>query len=326
MPDPLHLEGGIPLDNGVRTQVDPESGYLLVAVVVLVALVLIALSAAAPVVAKDLRRQKEIESQQRAQQYVRAIRLYYRKFHNYPASLDALKQTNNIRFLRQEYVDPLTGKSDWKLIHMGEQKTTIKGFFGQDLGGIPTGGLGSAAGMSSGIGTPIGGTSNTSTIGATSPLASGFSGASTTTTTPGSTGVPGASGATGSTGFSTGGLGGAFGSTGSSGALGGGGAIIGVATALTGNSLTTPNQQTTYETWEFWYDPRIEQLYAKGHMNGGVGSGSLGSQPASGFGTGLNGQPNSPTSSPLGTSSPFSNSPTTTAPTTTTPPATTPQP
>src|ERR1700684_2777891 len=136
-----------------------EDGYMLVAVVVMVALVLIALSVAAPVIAKDLRRQKEIESQHRAQQYVRAIRLYYRKFHNYPASIDALKQTNNVRFLRQEYVDPLTGKSDWKLIHLGEQKTTVKGFFGQELGGIAAGGLGSAAGMNTGVGTPVGGSS-----------------------------------------------------------------------------------------------------------------------------------------------------------------------
>ncbi len=296
---------------------DGEAGYLLVAVVVMVALVLIALSVAAPIVAKDLRRQKEIESQHRAEQYVRAIRLYYRKVHNYPPSIDALKQTNNIRFLRQEYVDPLTGKPDWKLIHMGEQKTTIKSFFGQELAGIASGGLGSAAGMSSGIGTPIGGTagtSSTSTIGATSPLASGFSGASTTTTTPGTAGLTGSFGSTGSTG-----------STGSSG-IGGGGAIVGVDTAATGNSLTTPNQQTTYETWEFWYDPRIEQLYAKGKQNAGMGSGALGSQPASGVGTGINGQPNGTGSSPFGTSSPFSSSPTTGSPSTNSPTTSAPQP
>ncbi len=280
---------------------------MLVAVIVMVALVLIALSVAAPVVAKDLRRQKEIESQHRAQQYVRAIRLYYRKTHTYPPSIDALKNTNNIRFLRQEYVDPLTGKSDWKLLHLGEQKTTVKGFFGQELGGIASSGLGSAAGMSSGIGTPIGGTNSTSTIGATSPLAGGFQGASTTSTTPGSSGgLFGSSGATGSTGSS---------------GLGGGGAIIGVGTARTGTSISTPNQQSTYDTWEFWYDPRIEQLYQKGQTNAGMGSGALGSQPASSFGTGINGQPNGATGSTFGNSftSPTSTSPTSTSPATTSP-------
>ncbi len=272
------------------TEADREAGYMLVAVIVMVALVLIALSVAAPVVAKDLRRQKEIESQHRAQQYVRAIRLFYRKTHTYPANIDALKNTNNVRFLRQEYVDPLTGKSDWKIIHLGEQKTTVKGFFGQELGGIASSGLGSAAGMASGVGTPIGGgTSSTSTIGATSPLTGGFQGASITSTT----GAFGSSGATGS--------------TGSSGLGGGGGAIIGVGTARTGNSISTPNKQTTYDSWEFWYDPRIEQLYQKGQTNAGIGSGAPGSQPASSMGTGINGQPNGSTgafgspSTPIGT-------------------------
>lgn len=248
---------------------------MLVAVIAMVAFVLIALSVAAPVVAKDLRRQKEIESQHRAQQYVRAIRLYYRKTHAYPPSIDALKSTNNVRFLRQEYVDPLTGKSDWKLIHMGEQKTTVKGFFGQELGGIASGGLGSAAGMNAGVGSAIGGGSTTSTIGATSALMGGFQGASTTI--GGSTGAFGSSGATGSTGSS---------------GLGGGGAIIGVSPGKTGNSISTPNQQTTYESWEFWYDPRIEQLYQKGVTNAGIGTGALNSKSASSFGTSLSGTPN----------------------------------
>ena len=39
---------------------DPEAGYLLLAMVVMVALVLIALSVAAPVVARELRRDKEL--------------------------------------------------------------------------------------------------------------------------------------------------------------------------------------------------------------------------------------------------------------------------
>ena len=55
---------------------------MLLAVIVMVALVLIALAVAAPVVARDLRRDKEVESMHRAEQYVRAIRLYQRKFNN----------------------------------------------------------------------------------------------------------------------------------------------------------------------------------------------------------------------------------------------------
>ena len=69
-----------------------------------------------------------------------------------------------------------------------------------------------------------------------------------------------------------------------------GGIIYGVGPNRTGDSILNPNQQETYETWEFWYDPMIELLYAKGNFTGG---GGIGSQSASSFGSdatnGLNG-------------------------------------
>ena len=65
------------------------------------------------------------------------------------------------------------------------------------------------------------------------------------------------------------------------------------------------NEQETYDTWEFLYDPRIEQLYAKGNLLGGIGSGSgttggfgtstPGANGTSGFGTPMGG-----TQSPFG--------------------------
>ena len=152
-----------------------EEGFMLLAVVVMVALLLIALSVAAPVVARQLQRDKEIESQHRMEQYVRAIQLYQRKFPGqYPASIKILENTNNIRFLRHVYVDPLTGKADYKLIHQGEQKTKIHVFFGQELDGLAAS-LGSAAGMQSGGG--IGGVTGGSTnVTSTNALNSGFGG------------------------------------------------------------------------------------------------------------------------------------------------------
>jgi type II secretory pathway pseudopilin PulG len=251
-----------------------EEGFMLIAVVVMVALVLIALSVAAPVVARQLRRDKEIESQHRMEQYVRAIQLYQRKFPGqYPASIKVLESSNNLRFLRHQYVDPLTGKADYRLIHQGEQKTKIHVFFGQELAGLAAS-LGSAAGMASGVGTPVGGASSTSTIGATSALSSGFSGASITTGATGSTGATGASGSTGTDAFGD----------------GTGGVIVGVGTSKSGDSVTAPNGQTTYETWEFWYDPRIELLKKSVNITGG----GMASQSASSFGqNAVTGQPNS---------------------------------
>src|SRR5579859_6239198 len=125
-----------------------EDGYALIGLVVAIFLVLLVLSAAAPQVAKDLRRDREVEAVHRGNQYVRAVQLYYRKFGHYPGSIEQLEKTNNIRFLRQKYVDPITGKDDWRLIKVGEAKTTVKGFFGQPLAGLAPG-LGSAAGNAS---------------------------------------------------------------------------------------------------------------------------------------------------------------------------------
>lgn len=304
-----------------------EAGYMLLAVVVMAALVLIALAAAAPVVARDLQRTKEVESERRAQEYVRAIQLYQRacKCKTYPPSMEALEKSTTVRFLRQRYTDPLTGKDDWRLIH--NPQTTIKGFFGQELAGM-TAGLGSAASMASGVGTPIGGSGigGTSTIGSTSALASGFSGATvasgTTTGTTTGTGSTAAGGASGTTGGSTSGSGSGSSSSSSSSSSSNsaGGVIYGVGPARSGSSILTPNQQGTYESWEFWYDPRIELLKQNVNLLGGggpPGSSSSGSSTgptstdASSFGQGLNGKSNA-TSGTSGT--------TTTTGTGTTPP------
>src|SRR5215472_5546311 len=117
-----------------------EQGFMLVAVIVLVFLVMLTLSVAAPKVAQSLKRDREVEAIHRGNEYVRAIQLYYKKFGRYPGNMDQLEKSNNTRFLRQRYVDPLTGKADWRLIHVGEAKTTVKGFFGQPLAGLPGGG------------------------------------------------------------------------------------------------------------------------------------------------------------------------------------------
>jgi type II secretory pathway pseudopilin PulG len=294
-----------------------EDGFMLLAVVVMVALLLIALSVAAPVVARQLRRDKEIESQHRMNEYVRAIQLYQRRFSGqYPASIKILENTNNVRFLRHVYVDPLTGKADYKLIHLGEQKTKIHVFFGQELDGLAAN-LGSAAGMQAGgagMAAPgIGGGS--STISSTSALSSGFQGATISsgggTGGSGTTGTSDTSGTSGTGGTGTSGTGSTSGTSSSSSSdssIGSLGVIVGVGTSKSGTSITQPNAQTSYEAWEFWYDPRIEMLKQGVNITGGgmTGSGTtgsgMGSQSASSFGqNAVTGVSNSPTSSSTGT-------------------------
>src|SRR5271170_3981148 len=126
-----------------------EEGYILIGVLFLVVVLLIGLAIAAPKIATQIRRDKELEMYHRGMQYTRAIRLYYKKFNAYPISLDQLENTNNIKFLRKRYTDPFTGKADWRLIHVGEAKVPPMGFFGQPLGVAGANGAGAT-----GAGTP----------------------------------------------------------------------------------------------------------------------------------------------------------------------------
>jgi type II secretory pathway pseudopilin PulG len=282
-----------------------EQGSMLLGLVVAIFLILLALSIAAPKVAEELKRDREVEAVHRGNQYVRAIQLYYRKIGTYPGSLEQLEKTNNIRFLRQRYADPMTGKADWRLIKLGEAKTTVKGFFGKPLTGMAPG-LGAAAGMASSgqIGGAAPGSNSGSAFG--SPGSSGSSafgspsgssgnafgspsGSSSSFGSPSSGSSFGSPASTGSgTGSGTNSSG--SGSTGS-GMPGGGGPFMGVGLPQQGNSIVVLNEQTTYQTWEFLYDPRIEQLKAQASLFGGAssagGAGSLGS--ASGMSSGTSG-------------------------------------
>ena len=292
-----------------------EEGFTLVGLVVAIFIILLVLGVAAPKVAHDLRRDREVEAMHRGNQYVRAVQLYYRKFGHYPGSIEQLEKTNNIRFLRQRYVDPLTGKSDWRIIHVGEAKTTVKGFFGAALTGLAPG-LGSAAGLASsgGIGAGAAGASTGTAGGAagssgfgSSSSGPGFGSSSSgpgfgsSSSGPGfgsSSSGPGLGGASsgsafgsspvGAAGAGVGGAGSGAGtgsgvgaSSGSSGTdsssglgggiasgLPGGGPFVGVGSAATGPSILDLNEQTSYETWEFIYDPRIEQLKAQVNLFG----------------------------------------------------------
>ena len=220
---------------------------MLLGLIVAIALILLALSVAATEVAFSLRREREVESARRADQYVRAIRRFYLKNQHYPGSIEQLEKTNNIRYLRQLYIDPLTGKADYRLILVGQNKTTVKGFFGEPLQGLPTAGLGSAAGnQSAGLGGAAGTVSGAA--GATGTTGAGTNGTGTSGT--GANGASGAAGSTlGGTSSTTGGFGSTSGFGGSSG-LGnstGAGPIMGVGSNATGHSLFQPNGQTTYE-------------------------------------------------------------------------------
>jgi type II secretory pathway pseudopilin PulG len=144
----------------VQNNYASEEGFVLIAVVFFVAILMISLAVALPRVRQEIQRDREIETMHRGKEYAQAIRLYYRKFGAYPTSIDALVMTNNIRFLRKRYADPITGKDDWKPILLGQNKApTAMGFFGEPLDGV---GATANAGLSGGTPTSSG-SANSST-------------------------------------------------------------------------------------------------------------------------------------------------------------------
>jgi type II secretory pathway pseudopilin PulG len=266
--------------NPTRRRKPSEEGYILLVVIFMLAILVIALTVAAPVIRKDIQRDRDLETMHRGKQYVRAVKLYYKKFGAYPPSIDALVNTNEIRFLRKKYVDPTTGKEEWKIIRFGQNKTQTMGFFGQAIGGtgvaaagIGPGGMGSPAGA--GIGSPIGGGlasgSTDSGTGAATPVGSSGSPTDATNGAGGGSTDPNAAG-----GSSTSASG-----TGLSGQTFGGGGIIGVSPNSPKESILVYKKKNHYNEWEFFYDPLADQM-----MQGGN--------------TGMIGQPAGATSTPVG--------------------------
>src|ERR1700738_292490 len=96
-----------------------ERGYILLLLMLFVALLAIAAGALAPSMAFRVRRDREEEMIHRGVQYSRALRRFVKRTGRYPTRLEELENTNNIRFLRRRYKDPITGK-DFKLLHVGE--------------------------------------------------------------------------------------------------------------------------------------------------------------------------------------------------------------
>jgi type II secretory pathway pseudopilin PulG len=279
-----------------------ESGYILLAVIFMMLLLLIALAVAAPRIAASIQRDHEAELVHRGEQYKHAIKLYYKKFGRYPNSIDQLVSTNKMRFLRKRYLDPMTGKDDWKVIHFGEAHIKPLGLFGQP---IQNGGLSTTAGGSVLGGTP--GLTNTNSLGSTSS----FGGTSTIAPTGTSTDISGTSstdpsGTTTPGSGSTSAFGGTSASTFGSGQSLGGAPIVGVVIKDTKASIKEYKKQKHYNEWEFVYDP-VEDLMGSVSLLGG---GTTNLNGNSGNPNSLSPtSPTSPTSPGTGTGFPSSPSP-----------------
>jgi type II secretory pathway pseudopilin PulG len=235
----------------MRRRARHQSGYMLLAILLMMTLMIIAAMAVAPKLASQIKREREQELYHRGSEYARAIRRFYRKFGRYPTSIDQLENTNNMRFLRKRYKDPITGKDDWTLIHVGQSKNPL------NLFGTAASGAGSSA-------SGLGGSTASSAFGIPTPQ-------------PSNVGTPAAQMGTpaGGTGTGTGTSGGTQGSA--FGGTFGGGPIIGVASPSEAESLMEIQGKSHYNEWEFVYDPRFDRQAAG--TGGGLALPGMGAPP-----------------------------------------------
>jgi type II secretory pathway pseudopilin PulG len=199
-----------------------EQGYVLLAVMLLITLMIIAMSVEMPRIVQQIKRAKEDELVHRGKEYAMAIKRFYHKNGRYPNSIDQLMNTNNVRFLRKKYKDPINNSEEWHLVRLGEAQITVP---------PPNPGL-------QGSGGPV----------------------PTGTPPPGGNIVPNTSGAGGGSGQSNsskqlGTL--TVDNTGGGQSLGGA-PIIGVASTSEAEGIKEFHEKTHYNEWLFVFDPRLE--------------------------------------------------------------------
>jgi type II secretory pathway pseudopilin PulG len=270
-----------------------QRGYILLTLLLLVALLIIAAAAALPAISFEIRRDREQELIHRGVQYSRAIRTYYKKFGRYPTRLEELENTNNLRFLRKRYKDPITGQ-DFKLLHFGEVKLTFSAPVAgaSNLNGANSlngpGSLNSPGGFGSPSGNaPAGGNfgSANSGFGAAARPPSDTNSAADQNQTPGVSQVaqaPPGQPTEQADSSSKDQL---------SGKTFGGGPVVGVISTSKKDSIREFNHKKKYSEWQFIYDPATDR---GGLLN------TPNQPPAQGFGNQQNVQPGSPNSSPFG--------------------------
>ena len=241
-----------------------QSGYMLIVVVFLMVLLIVSSLVTMSAIKTQLKRDREEEMIHRGVQYTRAIRNYYRKFGRYPPTLEALEDTNNMRFLRKRYKDPVSKDGKWIALRYGQVRFGQQGL-GPGFTNTGQPGLPNVPGVTSMFG---GGQSSSGQSGMDQNVLSGFGQGNAQQGNSAFGGMSGGGGQPGAdpTGGNAGAPGVALppGTTGSNSAGGlsgplGGGAIIGVASSSEEESLRVVADKNHYKDWAFVYDPTLDR-------------------------------------------------------------------
>lgn len=230
-----------------------ERGYAMVALLILMAVMAVAMTAALPAWSTMARREREAELVFRGEQYARAIMLFQRKYAGtFPPSLDILVEQ---RFLRKKYKDPITD-DDFQPIAVGQ---AVAG--AQSTNPLAPGGAAGRAGAGQ------------------QPARGGGVGTTTTgrgTVAPGSVAAGGGPGARGQTGSpftfgSTTGGGTPAGRAGGFGAVGPTPGIMGVTSKSADASLRVYKGADHYNQWLFIATQATTQAGGRGAQTPGSG-------------------------------------------------------
>lgn len=101
-----------------------QGGFILLIIFMMAGAIALSLYAQLPRIAFESEREKEQILIDRGEQYIRAIQLYLTDTNRWPQSIEDLEKGNNKRYLRRRYIDPYTGKDEWRLIHTNGSQLT----------------------------------------------------------------------------------------------------------------------------------------------------------------------------------------------------------
>ncbi len=313
----------------VRSAIDPrrrqrDGGYLLLAILLMMALMIIAATIEAPRLVQQMKRDREEEMIRRGTEYARAVKKFYKKFGRYPTTLEQLDNTNQIRFLRKRYKDPLSKDGKWTLLHYGDIQTLVN----PNGPGTPAASLGSQgqAGSSPFANGPNSDGSSSPFAGSTAGSVAYINGPGTDGSGSTSAGAPvqpaqyvngpntdgsgggtqpsnslgispfanSVNGRTGPAGTQAGNIFGQNSTAGGSNQTFGGGAIVGVASVSKDPTIRLFNKKKKYNEWQFIYDPMSDrtnvllrgpyQPVTLGGAQVGMPAGQINGQQQNGFG------------------------------------------
>jgi len=287
------MQRGLKLQNyKIAKLQNSQRGYMLITLMLALALITIGLLTVLPEIGQQIRRDREEEMRHRGTAYMRAIQHFYKKFGRYPSRIEELENTNNIRFIRKRYTDPInrdreTGKEkDFKFLHQADISLYSGSLLGQIPGqsGLPgqsrfpgqgglggaQGALGALQGALGGMGTQITGIQQTGGLQTSLNGDSGNPSSGNPSDTEGNSNSPGSPSSNSNPTSNSG--------SGFNGPTFGGGPILGVASTSKAKSIRVFYDKNHYNDWLFIYVPQADRGgLLTGPVNPNMQTGNIGS-------------------------------------------------